>query len=149
MTKTKSHPHSIHFTDKSRTKQAMKQDCDINKIMKQHASTGLTTHLNSQSPLYGDFSNIPDYQSAMNTVILAQDMFINLPSDIRAKFHNDPNELIKFMDNPENHAEAIELGIKKKLDTPEYPSEPSTEPEDPPAPIIPNTPLPGAAEKSS
>jgi hypothetical protein len=34
-----------------------------------------------------------------------------LPADLRARFSNNPEELINFLDNPENKDEAIRLGL--------------------------------------
>jgi phage internal scaffolding protein len=75
------------------------------------------TGLLSQSPLsprYGDFSGIGDYHTALNRVIAAQDEFEGLPAQIRARFDNDPANLIEFLGNENNRAEAEELGLVEK-----------------------------------
>ncbi|AXL14563.1 internal scaffolding protein [Microviridae sp.] len=95
---------------KSLTKQSDKDKCDVNLILKKFEKTGQLPSNGSQ-PIYGDFSNMPDYNKALNSIINAQDKFYNLPAEIRALFSNDPAQLIKFVDDPKNKDEAISLGL--------------------------------------
>jgi len=99
----------------SLAQQHFKDECDINNILRQFNITGqLPT--SPLSPRYGDFTGIVDYHSALNAVIAAEDGFMALPADIRSRFMNDPEQLINFLDDPENKDEAIKLGlIDKKL----------------------------------
>lgn len=94
-----------------RTLQSQTASCDINKIVALHKKTGQITHFNTSTPRYGDFSNVDDYLGALNQVSDAQAAFQALPSALRARFENDPAQLIAFFDNPDNTAEAIELGL--------------------------------------
>ena len=95
--------------------QQFKDECDINNILRQFNITGLLPE-NPVSPRYGDFTNAVDYHSALNAVIAAQSEFDALPAQLRARFDNDPENLINFLDNPENLDEAISLGlVDKKL----------------------------------
>lgn len=95
----------------SRTKQAMKRECDINHIMKVYKNHGVLTHVNNRQANYGDFSNVPDYLEAQQLIINAQEQFSLLPSMIRERFDNDPAMLLAFLNNEENIEEAISLGI--------------------------------------
>jgi len=90
--------------------QHFKDECDINHILRQFNVTGLLPE-NPLSPRYGDFTNIGDYHSALNAVIAAEDEFMALPAHIRARFDNDPANLIDFLDNESNKDEAITLGL--------------------------------------
>jgi phage internal scaffolding protein len=47
----------------------------------------------------------------LNQVIAAEDEFMRLPADLRARFENDPAQLIEFLENLENKDEAIKLGL--------------------------------------
>lgn len=96
--------------EKSLTKQSDKDKCDINAIMKKYQKTGQLP-INGSQPQYGDFSDMPDYNEALNHVLNAQEQFYNIPAEIRAQFNNDPAELIKFVDDPKNKDEAISLGL--------------------------------------
>lgn len=90
--------------------QQFKDECDINNILRQFNVTGLLPQA-PLSPRYGDFTGITDYHSALNAVIAAEDGFMALPADLRARFQNDPEQLIEFLDQPENYDEAVKLGL--------------------------------------
>lgn len=94
----------------SLAQQHFKDECDINNILRQFNITGLLPE-SPLSPRYGDFTGIVDYHSALNAVIAAEDGFMTLPAEIRARFDNDPANLINFLDDPENKHQAIELGL--------------------------------------
>lgn len=104
-------PCGIICNEPTRTKQSFKAECDINNIMKQYERTGIIDHTNNMHPEYGDFSNVADYHTAQNMVIDAQNSFDALPSHIRKRMGHDPANLIEFLSDPNNKAEAIELGL--------------------------------------
>ena len=97
----------------SLAQQHFKDECDINNILRQFNITGLLPE-SPLSPRYGDFSGISDYHTAMNRVIAAQEEFEALPAQIRARFDNDPANLIEFLENSDNRPEAEELGLVEK-----------------------------------
>lgn len=94
----------------SLAQQQFKEECDINVIVERFGLTGEIPG-DYKPPVSGDFTNVPDFQSAMNAVRGAQESFMQLPAQIRARFHNDPGELIAFLDVEDNRAEALKLGI--------------------------------------
>lgn len=104
----------ITFVEPTLAKQAFKDECDINNIIESYQTTGLCTHVTSKSPLYGDFSNVPDYQAAQDTLILAQEQFDALPAKVRKRFDNDPARMLEFMQDESNRDEAIALGLVNK-----------------------------------
>ncbi len=93
--------------------QHFKEECDINTILQKFSITGVLPET-PLSPRYGDFSGIGDYHTALNRVIAAQEEFEALPAQIRARFNNDPAQLIEFLDNDANRPEAEELGLVVK-----------------------------------
>lgn len=97
----------------SLAQQHFKDECDINNILRQFNITGLLPE-QPLSPRYGDFTGIGDYHTALNRVIAAQDEFDSLPAQIRAKFDNDPANLIEFLNDDANRPEAEELGLVNK-----------------------------------
>jgi phage internal scaffolding protein len=105
-----SNESGLHCEDASLAQQHFKDECDINNILRQFNITGLLPEA-PLSPRYGDFTGIGDYHSALNQVIAAEDEFMSLPAQIRARFENDPTQLIEFLDKPENINEAIKLGL--------------------------------------
>lgn len=113
--------------DPSLAQQNMKDECDINTIVRRF---GLTGELPSgvRMPQYGDFTGVTDYHSALNAVIAAQDSFAQLPADVRARFGNDAASFVDFCMNEDNRAEAEKLGLvaaKAAVTEPEEPVAPS------------------------
>ena len=94
----------------SLAQQHFKDECDINNILRQFNVTGLLPD-NPLSPKYGDFTGVSDYKTALDRVIAADEEFMNLPAELRARFDNDANNLIEFLDNEENRLEAEKLGL--------------------------------------
>ena len=97
----------------SLAQQHFKDECDINNILRQFNITGLLPE-SPLSPRYGDFTGIGDYHTAINRVIAVQDEFEALPAQIRARFNNDPAELIEFLEDDKNRPEAESLGLVEK-----------------------------------
>lgn len=79
----------------SMTQQQFAEEVDINTIMRRF---GLTHVLpaNLEAGVYGDFSGITDFESAVATVDRARSGFMALPAEIRDKFSNDPGRLIAY-----------------------------------------------------
>lgn len=96
--------------DDSLAQQNFKDECDINTIVNTFARTGELPS-GSLSPQFGDFTNIRDFHSALNSVLAAQEAFMTLDPAIRARFDNDPQNLMDFLSVPENRTEAEELGL--------------------------------------
>lgn len=102
-------------TGPSMTHQSMKAECDINNIMRKYERDGIIAHRNTYEGQYGDFTELPqDYQSSLNAVLEAQEMFLTLPARVRAKFENDPASFLEFVSNPKNQDEMIELGLAER-----------------------------------
>ena len=94
----------------SLAQQQFKDETDINNILRQFNITGILPEA-PLSPRYGDFTGIVDYHTALNAVIAAEDGFMELPADLRARFQNDPENLINFLNDESNKDEAIKLGL--------------------------------------
>lgn len=112
----------------SQTKQSDRDMSDINFIVAKAQKTGL---LGDGMPAtrqaqYGDFTGADDYLTQQNNVLKFKSMFDALSPEVRTKFRNDPAELLKYVNNPANREEGIELGLfpkpvitRKKIQTPE------------------------------
>lgn len=98
----------------SMTKQSFVDECDINTIMRRYEATGaFPDHINQRAGrgVFGDFSDVADFQTALHTVMAAEEMFSELPARVRDRFGNDPEQLIKFLQDDANRDEAIKLGL--------------------------------------
>jgi len=100
-------------TDTCVVKKSFKDECDINNILKRWGITGQVP-IPEKLPMSGDFSGIDDFHSAMNAVRDAETAFMHLPPELRKRFGHDPQELVAFLDNGENRAEAEKLGLVAK-----------------------------------
>lgn len=95
----------------SLTQQHMQKECDIREIIKKHDRTGIINHVNRGVAQYGDYSDVNEYREALDLVNNAMGSFMELPSDIRKAFNNDPGEFFEFATNPDNSDEMVKLGL--------------------------------------
>lgn len=127
MTKKTYPKHSLVFKGKSRTQQQFKQETDINLIMSRYEKTGVIDHLAKHQGSYGDFSNVEDYQTAVNKIMLADQMFLTLPATIRSQFDNDPAQFVEFAQNPDNLDTMRDLGLAPTLEVKDVQNNQTTE----------------------
>lgn len=96
------------------TQQHFKDESDVNNIIAKYQRTGLLTDPlkpSTRQPRFGDFSDLPDYQSALAMVEEVDDAFMELPASVRKRFDNDPVKVAEFLSDPSNRDEAIKLGL--------------------------------------
>lgn len=94
--------------------QSAEEESNINTIVRRFGLTGeLPSDL--RMPLSGDFEGIGDFHSAMNTVRAAQEEFLRVPADVRARFGNDPAQFMEFLEDPGNRDEARKLGLLRAV----------------------------------
>lgn len=112
------------------TRQSMREECDINMILKRYQKSGMMAHVNAHTPEYLDVSDVGDYRTAVERVERTALFFAGLPAKVRTRFGNDPAAFLDFMTDPGSEAEAIELGLvpKRKEEPPVVPA---------PAPVVP------------
>lgn len=99
-------PTSISKFEQSKTDQSMKQQCDINYIVKQITPQHLAL-LNEKSSNYADVSNIPDLPTAMQLVMDTQDRFDLLPIDLKQAISNDWTRVPELFSDSK-HTELLE-----------------------------------------
>ena len=121
----------ILFPAKGMTKQAHKDESDINQIMAKYQRTGILAHAKNYSGEYG-FATSDSFHDSLNIIQKAQDMFDALPSAVRTKFQNDPSEFLDFVQDSKNAQELYDMGLS---DMP--PEPPAEEPEAAPGPVGP------------
>jgi len=119
------------------TKQNHKAECDVNLILQKFQRTGVIAHRVEHQAQYDDATGI-DFQEAMNLVTTTQEMFNDLPSSLRKKFNHEPAQFLKYVNDPNNLEEMIELGLATRQE-PEPPIQvtvtnppPSETPSEPP-----------------
>lgn len=122
------HPRiQLWCEEETLTKQAHRDECDVNMIMKKFERTGVLEHVRQYEGQYGDFIGAPDYHTAMNEVLKAQEMFMELPSKVRARYGNDPAAFLEACHDPDRVDELVELGLANPPSagaSPDGPAEP-------------------------
>lgn len=93
------------------TEQSHKESCDIRNILSQHL------RLNSMPPMpeavFTDLSDLPDYQTCLNTVMSIDSIFQSLPSGVRTAFNGDPAALMAAVEDPAQRDKLVALGVFK------------------------------------
>lgn len=117
------------FNKPSKTVLGLENDVNINQIVAR-AKRNQAVPISMKSPVFGDFSQTPDYQSLLNRVMQIRSEFMSLPAKTREKFGNSEADFYNYINNPENHDEAVKLGILEKKAVKASP-EPVKPPEDP------------------
>lgn len=95
-------------------KQAFKDECDINNIVRRWQSTGVFESHNSKKPVYGDFSGIPSYHESLNAILKVEDSFHELSAEERARFDNDPANFFDYVVSRTSEKSAEEAGVSNK-----------------------------------
>lgn len=108
----------VLFDSPSLTQQNFKDECDVNRILSKYGVEQIVAHRSMYNGQYGDFSGVPDYQTALNSVLKANDMFMSLPAHVRARFDNDPGSFLSFVDDEKNRDEMVKLGLIEPQEVP-------------------------------
>jgi phage internal scaffolding protein len=104
------HKGSVLDTGDGLTEQAHKQETDMNYILRDYKRTGFIRHAKDNQGKYDDIS-VQDFQEAMFVVAEANNMFAELPANIRKDFNNDPAQFLGFVQNPNNQETLQKMGI--------------------------------------
>lgn len=95
-----------------RTKQSMRDECDINNILRKYVKTGTIAHGNRFRGSYGEFPSM-DFRDALHKIMEAEAMFQELPAMVRRRFQNDPANFLEFVQDSSNEEEMRKLGLLK------------------------------------
>lgn len=95
------------------TQQHLHDATDVNKILARHDRDNVLQIIatNEARAVYGDFTQINEFQEAANLIRSATEAFEALPATLRRRFGNDPGVYMEFCSNPENLPEMRRLGI--------------------------------------
>lgn len=92
------------------TQQQFAEDADINRIIERFGVTGQLPQPQVE-PFFGDFSEVGDYQSAIEQLRAMDDSFMTIPAEVRSRFQNDPGRFYEFVQDPANRRELAEMGL--------------------------------------
>jgi len=114
------YPRPTIDTGPGKTKQSSKDESDINLILAKYKKTGIVNFVAKRQPEYMDMQST-DLHSAMNMIIASNEMFADMPSHLRKKFNNNPEQFLEFVHDPKNIDEMVKLGLaeaKEPVPTP-------------------------------
>lgn len=75
--------------------QHFKEEVDVNTIVRRYGITA-GTPFGPDGGMYGDFTGITDYESAVALVRDTEARFMRLPAEARERFGNNPGQLVAF-----------------------------------------------------
>jgi len=123
--------------EKSMTQQNAAEEADINTIVKRFGITGQLPNV-VMPPTVQDFTEVFDFQSAMNVLAAAKESFAKMPAEVRAQFGNNPAGFVSYVDA------AVEAGDLEQLRKWGLAVPAAPAPQTPPG--EPGTPLTGSEE---
>lgn len=92
---------SDSYTD-GRTKQAFKDQTDINKLLVRAQQGDSISHLAKHGAMYGDFTDIDDLLTAHNRLERGNQIFRSLPGEIKREFNQSAREFFNYVNDPAN-----------------------------------------------
>ncbi len=98
---------------RTRTKQSEAKATNINTIVSQYDRTGLLPQ-DGREALFADVADAPDYRTALELIQQADDLFMGMPAELRARFDNEPAIFLDWTSDPANREEMVELGLIEK-----------------------------------
>ncbi len=120
----------IKFPKESMTEQAHAEEVDINVILKRAMRGEHSDYIKDYAGRYGEATSM-DFLAANIIVANANQMFDALPSEIRNRFQNKPEDFIDFVNDPANIDEMVRLKLANRPEEKEPPKEPPVQPTPP------------------
>lgn len=97
-----------------KTKQSMRDECNINVIMRRYKKSGQLPLFHGKTPVYGDFSTVQSYQESLDVVQKADALFRCLPAALRRKLENNPGNFLAYVRDEKNREEMQNYGLIKQ-----------------------------------
>lgn len=105
---------ALIMTKPSRTLQHQAGDVNVNQLVARFNKTGVEPVQNPRQFFYGQFTEDIDFRAVQDSVIRVNELFSQLPWQVRKFFNHSPSDLIEFLGNPANRDQAILLGLVDK-----------------------------------
>lgn len=101
----------------SMTIQDHKDECDINSIVKRGMKTGFLIDPTKprREAMFGDFTSGNDFEEAQQSIANVKNDFMELPSNVREAFNNDPKQLLDALTDEGQRDKLIELGVLQAI----------------------------------
>lgn len=99
----------------SEVQQSYASSADINKIVGKHMAgpQRMQPIGDPRATRRGEFRDMPSqtYHEMLNQVTDVQYRFQSLPARLRGQFHNNPELLLRFVQDPANYDKAVKMGL--------------------------------------
>lgn len=99
-----------HTGDESLVQQQFGNEVDINTIVRRFSLTGQALPV-LEGGIYGDFTDITDFEGAAERVVRAEREFMRLPAATREKFNNSSVEFMQYASSVPEATLFKELGL--------------------------------------
>lgn len=106
--------YAIKFSGESRTIQSQAEDADINVLVRRFGITGGVPVV-AMPPVFQEFEDVFDFQSAMNVLTKAKNSFMELDAEVRLRFGNDPGRFVKFVDERDAEGNRVNVEELRKM----------------------------------
>lgn len=106
------------------TKQAMRDDTDINLIVAKYRANGALPLPTAKVPQFGDFTMATDLHQAMIAVDAARAEFMTYPAELRELAGNNPVTFLEMLADEGAHAALVAAGLE--IERPPVPPDPGT-----------------------
>jgi len=108
-------PKPCDTGSESKVQQQFQDSQDINQVVKRFKKTGAlaTTHTNARVQSTGSFGayNHMDFCEMYEHIQRVREDFQRLPARLRARFDNNPSNLVRFVGDERNLKECVKLGL--------------------------------------
>jgi phage internal scaffolding protein len=109
-------PKPLIFRGESKVRPEFKDEMDLNNILKKYQSRDIPEALKRQG-VFADYSSFKDLGQHLENIQSVQERFDLLPSATREKFQNDPVQMLDFLQDSNNDAESVKLGLKPNINS--------------------------------
>lgn len=121
-------PATVHFAlDPGKCDPSFKRECDVNHLMKDYEKDGVS--ITDMAEVYysrkgivankGQFVDASEavmFTEALKIVADGESMFMQLDARVRQRFNHSPAEFLKFMEDPRNLQEMVDLGLATQVE---------------------------------
>lgn len=106
-------PKKVQFNTvgETMTQQHLTEDADIRNIISRYDRTGILSSVARGVAKYGDYSEVNEFKEALDLVNNANESFMELPSNVREYFDNDPGLFFETATDPEKIDVMRQLGL--------------------------------------
>lgn len=105
---------SVDTGDETAVIQSGKDDADINTLVERFGVTTLGMSGPISPLLFGDFTGVGDFRSAIDAVRAGEESFMQLPGQVRAMFENDAQRFVEWCEARDDKGALVNIEDLRK-----------------------------------